>query len=367
MAVFSSGNFSYGSGGTARIELHVDDPPAVAYPTSQVSVGVRLYVITNGSLTDSSNSNQIAYNGIVFVSNGASVSHAGFPTGGSSLVASGTFTVNLVFGSTQTFTMSGSISGYDVLGNRSVSGNVTFPARPATIPGQMGQPGVDTITSNSVRVHLNTNPDNGGSAIIDYLVRRSQTNPPNTPGTYTDVGTTSSPITLTGLQRATTYYLTTYARNAVGYSVLAPTRTFTTLALTPGQTTLNVPTSPSQSGFSITWTAPADDGGSAITNYTLQVAEDAAFTVGLQQFTETGTSKTFTTLSPGKTYHVRIRANNAVGASATWSVTRSIATLTGFSYGVAGAWVDIIIYYGVDGVWVPITPRYGVGGTWVPS
>lgn len=67
------------------------------------------------------------------------------------------------------------------------------------------------------------------------------------------------------------------------------------------------------------------DGGSAITRWEAQIAENSGFTVGAKLVTSGGTT-TFTGLKKRTTYYVRSRGVNAMGNGA-WSAVRSAATL----------------------------------------
>ena len=68
----------------------------------------------------------------------------------------------------------------------------------------------------------------------------------------------------------------------------------------------------------LTWTAPADDGGSAITGYRIEVSDDGSSGSWSDLVADTGsaaTSYTHTGLSPGDTRHYRVSAINPAGTS----------------------------------------------------
>jgi len=84
----------------------------------------------------------------------------------------------------------------------------------------------------------------------------------------------------------------------------------------------------------VSWTAPADDGGSTITSYTVEYATSSSgpWTTHSTNLT---TTRTITGLSNGTQYYVRVRANNGAGSSAWVSSTATPITtptsVTGFT------------------------------------
>ena len=72
-------------------------------------------------------------------------------------------------------------------------------------------------------------------------------------------------------------------------------------------------TSSNPTQISVDWNAPADDGGSAITGYRVQVDDNSGFTSPATYSTGTTTAYTATGQTPGKKYWVRVAAVNAVG------------------------------------------------------
>jgi titin len=66
----------------------------------------------------------------------------------------------------------------------------------------------------------------------------------------------------------------------------------------------------------ITWTAPADDGGSAITGYVVEESVNGSAYAERNRPSATPTEVEFTGLTPGATYQYRIAAINAEGTGA---------------------------------------------------
>jgi len=116
---------------------------------------------------------------------------------------------------------------------------------------------------------------------------------------------------------------------------------------TPNAPTFSV--SPALDGKSadVTASPPSDNGGSAITGYTIQVATDSAFTSIVQTVSSTGTS-TITGLTPGQRYYWRVTAKQAVTTGGgklggTWSSTMAVDQPVGSHFGkilTASGWAD---------------------------
>lgn len=185
--------------------------------------------------------------------------------------------------------------------------------------------GANTVLS----VYFSVPTSDGGAPITDYEFSTDNGS------TFQSTGSTSSPLTLSGLSNGTTYQVVIRAANAAGSGTssttvsgipvttpLAPTIT----GITPGNTALTV-----------AFTAPTNNGGSAITDY--QVSTNNGST-----FSSAGTTVSpilVTGLTNGTTYQVVIRAVNAVPgsgvvsnmSSGTPATTPSAPTITGITPG----------------------------------
>jgi YHS domain-containing protein len=170
-----------------------------------------------------------------------------------------------------------------------------------------GQPTISSITggNNALTVYFTAPASNGGSAITAYLYSVNDST------TYTQINTvTTSPFVIsTGVLNGTTYNVKIVARNAAGDSIAS-----TNVQGTPF-TVPNPPTITSIAGnnnsLTMSFTAPANNGGNTITNYLYSVNGTNYF------FMNTTTSPfTITTgVSNGTTYPVTLRARNAAGNS----------------------------------------------------
>lgn len=167
----------------------------------------------------------------------------------------------------------------------------------------------------------------GGSPVTGYAVEVSA-----------DGGGTWSPATsvpagqrtahLPGLTNGTAYRFRVAAVNAAGTGAWSPE-----LALTPA-TAPGAPSgltaSPGDGWADLAWTAPAADGGSAVTGYSVLLAADGSstWTSWGAPGSVAGTSTRVTGLANGTTYAFRVAAVNGTGAEGAWSDARTAAPRT---------------------------------------
>lgn len=197
-----------------------------------------------------------------------------------------------------------------------VTGNAT-----TTVPGA---PTGLTASAGNTQISLSwTAPvSNGGSAITDYIVEYKLTSEPTTWTTFSDGTSTTTSTTVTGLTNGLSYDFRVKAVNLIGNSDPSSTDTETPVAPTaPG-----APTSLSgiagNSQVSLSWTAPASNGGSSITDYLVEYKLNSSgawstFSDG----TSTNTTATVTSLTDDLLYNFRVSAINAIGTSTPSSTT----------------------------------------------
>jgi titin len=207
----------------------------------------------------------------------------------------------LTNGTAYTFTVA-TLNGVGTGSGSAPSAAVT----PATTPG--APTGVSGASGNTqVTLSWTAPASDGGSAVTGYVVTPSIGGVAQTPVTFASVATTQ---TVTGLTNGTAYTFTVAAINEAGTGPLSTPSAAVTPATTPG-----APTIVSGTGLllvaSLSWTAPASDGGSAVTGYIV-----TPYLGGVAQtpttFSSTATTETVTVLIPGL-YTFTVTAINGVG------------------------------------------------------
>ncbi|GAA2599775.1 hypothetical protein GCM10010435_94020 [Winogradskya consettensis] len=184
----------------------------------------------------------------------------------------------------------------------------------SSVTTPIGQPGVPTdVTAapgdSQVSVSFAAPSSNGGSAITSYTVTAS-------PGGFT-ASCPSSPCVVTGLGNGTSYTFTVHATNAIGDSTDSNASSAVTPASLPGAPTA-VSATAGHAGAGVSFTAPAGDGGSAITSYTV-TASPGGHTASCPS-----SPCAVTGLSNGTSYTFTVHATNAIGDSAESPASASV-------------------------------------------
>jgi len=174
---------------------------------------------------------------------------------------------------------------------------------------------------------------NNGASSVPFTM--SVDSPPATsytvtssPGSYTASGS-SSPITVQGLQSGTSYTFTVIATNAVGNSVPSDASNLITATTVP-----QTPSAPSLSNNgaetnSVSWSAPGNNGGKAITGYGLIDHENDVTSYNSSTFTANLSE------NGNEAQTVRVRAQNDNGFSS-YSGSSNSVTTTPFSFSPFG-------------------------------
>src|SRR5437879_3506132 len=122
---------------------------------------------------------------------------------------------------------------------------------------------------SSSEIHLSwTAPTAIGLVVSGYEIERSTNGGLTWAVLVTDTGSTATTYEDTGLTHTTLYtYRVHTIAPALGTSFPSNTASATTLAVAPSPPTGLAATAASSSQINLSWTAPADDGGSPITGY----------------------------------------------------------------------------------------------------
>ena len=155
---------------------------------------------------------------------------------------------------------------------------------------------------------------NGGSVVTGYKYRISADSG-TTWSTVTSTLSTATTKTLTGLTNGTAYIVQLSATNAAGDSAYSTSSTPQIPYGTPSAPT-GVSCTPGDTQLDCSWTAPASNGGSAVTGYKYRISADSGTTWSTATSTlSTATTKTLTGLTNGTAYIVQVLATNTAGDS----------------------------------------------------
>ena len=207
----------------------------------------------------------------------------------------------------------------------------TTPTRPET-------PTIDTVTGadGSLTVEWSAPASDGGDAVTSYDLRYIKTSADETDDVNwtVEAGVWSSgdlTATVTGLDSGTQYDVQVRAVNGAGAGAWS--------AAGVGTTRLGAPAidgvTADVGGLTVAWSAPATDGGAAVTSYDLRYirtsadeTDDVNWTVEAGVWGSGDLTATITGLELGTQYDVQLRAVNASGEGP-WSTT--LAATTAFS------------------------------------
>lgn len=257
-------------------------------------------------------------------------------------------------GGTDTALFSGPLSNYTIVATPATDtelAKVTVTQTGADVAGQRASDGIDTLRNierlqfadqvvvlqvpdapaigsatagnTSATVTFTAPAANGSSPITGFEVVV------NTGGaavrTVTGIAATATSATVTGLTNGTSYTFQVRAVNQFGAGALsAASNAVTPAATAPGAPT-NVAATAGAASATVTWTAPASDGGSPITGSQIDVRMGTAV-VRTVTFTDAATSQVVTGLDNGTQYTFVVRAVNAVGASAGSAPSNAVNT-----------------------------------------
>lgn len=246
----------------------------------------------------------------------------------------------LTNGVSYTFT----VKANNVIGS-SVPSAASNAVTPATVPGAPTIGAASLLGVNAATVAFTAPASNGGAAITGYTATSS-------PGGL--VGTnTASPITVNGLSQGVAYTFTVTASNAIGTSAASAASNSITTPTAPGAPTGLVAT-PGIAQASVSWIAPASNGGSAITGYQVTIWWNGGANSLTQ--TTTGLSYTFYSLGNGNSYYFTVKAVNAVGAGASSAASATVTT-----HNVPAAPTIVNATTGVRSATVSFTPNANNG------
>jgi hypothetical protein len=233
------------------------------------------------------------------------------PGGATATVDGSTLSTNvtgLTNGTSYTFT----VTATNAIGTgpASAPSNSVTPATTPDAPTNVSATG----GVSSAQVSWSAPGFNGGSPITQYTVTSS-------PGGITaTVNGSTLTANVTGLTNGTTYTFTVTATNAVGTGPASSASNQVTPAATvPGAPT-NATATAGPGSATVSWQAPASDGGSPITQYTVTSSPDG-ITATVNGSTLTAN---VTGLTNGTTYTFTVTATNALGTGSPSAASNAV-------------------------------------------
>lgn len=186
-----------------------------------------------------------------------------------------------------------------------------------------------TIGNQQISLSWLPPSNNGGAEIIDYVISYS-TNQGSTWTPFSDGTSIFTSATISGLTNRTAYLFRVTAVNSAGEGTPALSQALTPAS--PPLAPLSVQPTLGDGKISLKWTAPSDNGGSAVIDYVIEYARNAsvAGTVFNDLLSEK-TQATVTGLTNGTIYYFRVAAKNASGTGpfSTYSAPIAPAGLPG--------------------------------------
>ena len=177
-----------------------------------------------------------------------------------------------------------------------------------------------TVSGNdgtALDVNWTAPTDTGSVDIIDYYLIQWKTGDTNFTRTN-QLDTTATSASFDNLTEGATYTFRVAARTAAGLGEWSDEASGSP-AVAPGPVG-NLKSTPRNASLALSWTAPADDGGSEITGYVISWRAGRQSTKTAELDNGEATSYTITGLRNSSVYSVSVRAKNAAGAGDAASV-----------------------------------------------
>jgi hypothetical protein len=226
------------------------------------------------------------------------------------------------------------------------SGKLNAPAAISNLAGcPPNAPTGVTGTPGNGQVSLSwTAPaSNGGSAITGYTVTPFIGASAQSARVFNSAATSQ---TITGLANGTAYTFKVAATSANGTGTASASSAAITPRTFPGAPTGVAATALNRSA-SVTWTAPASNGGSAITGYTV-TPYIGAVAQAPTVLNTAGTSATVTGLTAGTSYTFKVVARNVAGSSPQSGSSNAVTPLDGDPWAPFASWGAMVDRFYLD-------------------
>ena len=154
-------------------------------------------------------------------------------------------------------------------------------------------------------------PGAGGSAITDYVIQYKASTG-STWSTLVDGTSTTRSAAVTGLTNGTSFDFRVASTNVVGTSGYSATVSATPRTTPDAPTAVTAVTGDGQ--ITLTWTAAVDNGGAAVTDFSVQYMASGGYSwTSVTRTASTTASQVVTGLANGTSYVFRVAAINAAG------------------------------------------------------
>lgn len=227
-----------------------------------------------------------------------------------------------------TFTPNGGFSYADLLWHMADNSNgLDFYARTSSTqllrvfassaPVAPAAPAAPTVVRGDGSVAVTwVAPSNGGAAITGYSLDYSSNSGTNWTSWSSTLGPGATTETVTGLTNGTAYIFRIAATNSIGTSLWSTSSASVSPASVPAAPTLGTLT-PGAANVALSWTAPSNTGGFAITDYTIEYSSNSGSTwTAFAHTASSATSITVNGLTNGTSYVFRIKAVTSIGTGA---------------------------------------------------
>ena len=215
-----------------------------------------------------------------------------------------------------------------------ISGNSDLKTRTVNVvaipPGTPTGLSATAVSSSQINLSWTAPTSNGGAAITGYKIERESPVGGGWSTLVANTGSASTTYSNTGLLSNTQYNYRVSAINSVGSGSASSAANATTSSTVPGAPTGLSATAVSSSQINLSWTAPANNGGAAITGY--QIERESPVGGGWSTLVaDTGSTATTyqnTGLAANTQYNYRVSAINSVGSGSASSAANA-TTLVG--------------------------------------
>ena len=220
------------------------------------------------------------------------------------------------------------VSAINSVGTGAVSNidDATTDDAAPTVPGAPTSLTATASGTSTINLTWNEPSNDGGTSISGYKIEVSSNGGTSWTNRVANTGTAATTHSHTGLDAGTTRHYRVSAINSVGTGAVSNIDDATTdeaAPTVPGAPTSLTATASGTSTINLSWTAPADDGGTSISGYKIEVSSDGGTSWTELVAANTGTSYSHTGLSAGTTRHYRVSAINSAGTGAASSTANA--------------------------------------------